>query len=263
MNKTKSQTSEFIYEMKPKNSQPLFLEITTSSITIDKMKYNLISCRDMTYEKLADNHINEAILRTQEEERYEIGAELHDNVCQVLATSQIYLSILKTKTQNHDSGSTLDNINDLIQKSLNEIRNISHQLAPPFFEDSTLQETLPILFENFNYASEAVLEVNFDESVNQLFIKKDTHLAIFRILQEQLRNIQKYANAKNVSIDIRKSNDNICVAIKDNGIGFNRKSKKKGIGLTNIERRVEILKGRIEIFSKLNQGCSLKIELPQ
>jgi len=245
-----------------KNGVKIHVEIITSELEINNKRCLLLSCNDITEKVQFQQYVNETIIKTQEDERYEIGAELHDNVCQILATSQIYLSILNEKSKQEENADCFNKVNTLIQKSLNEIRNISHQMAPAFFEDSKLSETLPILLENFNVEKLMNVNVNFDAAIENLAIDEHLHLNLFRILQEQLGNIRKYSKANNVSIEINNCADFVCMKIEDDGIGFNKESVKKGIGLTNMERRVELLNGEISIESQINKGCSISIKLP-
>lgn len=245
-----------------KNGKKIHVEITSSELEINKKRCVLISCNDITEKIQFQKYVNETIIKTQEDERYEIGAELHDNVCQILATSQIYLSILSEKLKEEENTDCFNKVNTLIQKSLNEIRNISHQMAPAFFEDSKLSETLPILLENFNAENLMNVNVEFDAEVENLVLNEHLHLNLFRILQEQLANIRKYSKANNVNIQINNCFDFICMKIEDDGIGFNKGNVKKGIGLTNMERRVGLLNGEIIIESEINKGCLISIKLP-
>ena len=245
-----------------KSGRQINVELNSSIFELNNVECCLISANDITEKIQFQKYVDETILKTQEDERYEIGAELHDNVCQVLATGQIYLSILKERTNSEEHSTYFKSINDLIQQSLNEIRNISHQMAPSFFEDSKLQETLPILIENFDLENETNISIDFDSSIEQLELNEVLHLNLFRIIQEQLSNIKKYAKAKNVKLHLSFNAGLITLKIQDDGIGFDRNKRNKGIGLSNMERRVGLLNGRITIESKLNEGCNVLAVIP-
>jgi signal transduction histidine kinase len=87
-------------------------------------------------------------------------------------------------------------------------------------------------------------------------------LHIFRILQEQLKNIVKYAKADTVSISLKNCANQFCLTIEDDGVGFDIKQKRSGIGLTNIRNRVESYNGTLEIVSSPGNGCKLLIKIP-
>jgi signal transduction histidine kinase len=88
-------------------------------------------------------------------------------------------------------------------------------------------------------------------------------LMFFRIVQEQLTNIQKHARARHISITIKEVEGAIRLRIRDDGIGFDPKTKKKGIGLGNIRSRTQIYNGRFDIKSAPGQGCLLTVTIPR
>lgn len=245
-----------------KSGKKINVELNSSIFELNNLECCLISSNDITEKIQFQKYVDETIIKTQEEERYEIGAELHDNVCQVLATGQIYLSILKERIGSEENSAYFKSINDLIQQSLNEIRNISHQMAPSFFEDSKLQETLPVIIENFDLENDINISIDFDPTLDQLVLSESLHLNLFRILQEQLTNIKKYSKAKNVDIRLSYNSKLVTLKIQDDGIGFDRTKRNKGIGLSNMERRVGLLNGRLIIDSKLNEGCMVLAVIP-
>ena len=87
-------------------------------------------------------------------------------------------------------------------------------------------------------------------------------LNLFRILQEQLRNIYNYAQANNLSIEVAINESQLMLIITDDGIGFDPKTVRKGIGLANIQRRVEMVAGTFNINASPGKGCKLEISIP-
>ena len=109
--------------------------------------YRSVIAIDVTEKILVDHKITKAIIKTQEDERYEIGSELHDNVCQLLATSQMLLGMLKNSVD--PAGTRLfDQCKQYISMALNDVRSVSHRLAPAFHEEATIEETLRNLLVN-------------------------------------------------------------------------------------------------------------------
>lgn len=102
--------------------------------------------------------------------------------------------------------------------------------------------------------------VNIDGFENSL--DNNTQLTFYRILQEQLGNIMKYAGADAVQINIRLLDDQIHLQVRDNGNGFDINKKKEGIGLENIRRRAQMLKGKVEIISSPGKGCEVNVLIP-
>jgi two-component system, NarL family, sensor histidine kinase UhpB len=98
---------------------------------------------------------------------------------------------------------------------------------------------------------------NLDENV----LNRDQKIAVYRIVQEQLNNILKYANASRVSIQLKNESGRIRLDIADDGDGFDPKAKRKGIGITNIISRAELYNGHVQIDSEPGKGCRLGVTL--
>jgi PAS domain S-box-containing protein len=244
-----------------KNKEIIDVEIYNSLITLGEKELLLVIGIDITEKLEFDNKMTRAIIQAQEDERYEIGAELHDNVCQLLTTSQLGLYMLEGKL---DEGSKkwYDQSLELIIRSLKEIRNLSHRLAPAFFDDTKIADSFSSLISTFNINDAYQLNVHIDEELNSIKIGVDLHLNLFRILQEQLRNIQKYAEASEINIDVKHFDNYIMMSIADNGKGFDTNQTFEGIGFANMKRRMDLFGGFLEINSTQGNGCHVFIKVP-
>ena len=96
----------------------------------------------------------------------------------------------------------------------------------------------------------------------EAFSNKDK-IHIYRMIQECMQNIYKHAKASHLKIGFEQEKDVILLNIQDNGVGFNTAKARKGIGLKNIDSRVRELGGKAEIYSKINQGTTIKIFIPK
>jgi PAS domain S-box-containing protein len=216
---------------------------------------------DITEKTLFDQKVTKAIIKTQEDERYEIGTELHDNVCQLLAASEIRLGILK-KSLPESSKELYDECRQHLVTASKELRNLSHRLAPAFFDDITLEDTFGILLRDFNVEKKYTIGLQFDPLVNQEKLNQETQLNLYRILQEQLRNIFKHAKATAVQVAISIHHENLLMKVSDNGIGFDTTAVKQGIGLANMKRRAELFSGKLTIESSTGNGSTIIVEIP-
>jgi signal transduction histidine kinase len=95
-----------------------------------------------------------------------------------------------------------------------------------------------------------------------LKLQDDQKLNLYRILQELLNNIVKHSDATHVDLQLLDVDDFLVVTLEDNGIGFDSKSKSNGLGLINIERRIEFLKGTIELSSVVHKGTFIVLSIP-
>jgi PAS domain S-box-containing protein len=244
-----------------KSGEIIELEIYSTPITIDNKQFISVIAIDVTEKKLFEHKIIKAIIKTQEEERYEIGGELHDNVCQILAASQLSLGLLKNSLLTTGI-QMFEQCRDNISLALVEIRNLSHRLAPVFFDNSTMEEAFERLFNTFNLEHKLSLSLNFDKTIKIYPVSLELELNLYRILQEQFRNIQKHAAASNIEVDVFRFNKMLLMRISDDGIGFNTEATRKGIGLANMKRRAELFSGKFEINSSPGNGCEILINIP-
>jgi PAS domain S-box-containing protein len=237
------------------------VEVQSKLVSMNDTKYRLAIIKDVTEKDRTDQQITRAIIKTQENERYEIGAELHDNICQILASTHISLGVL-AKSVKPGGMELFQQCRDYINLATQEIRNLSHRLAPAFFNDSTLEEAFEILLNNANIEKKYNASLYFDEAVEKANVSRELQLNLYRILQEQLRNILKYADCKNIEVDLIVKNNKIKMRVADDGVGFDVNAVKGGIGLSNMKRRVELFCGRFDVYSSAGNGCELVIDIP-
>lgn len=240
-----------------------YLELTITPIP-DKISKNIgyiIQVLDITERKQYDNKIAKAIIKTQEDERYEIGGELHDNVCQILVAAQMGLGMLNKNLVSNDM-ERLEESKRLVGTAIDDLRNLSHRLAPVFYSVANLEESFKKLIYTYHFSkhTRTSLQVEIDEEKYNL--SSQLQLNLYRILQEQLNNIYKYANATVIDIDLKIVNSKLRMIIMDNGIGFDMNAHIDGIGFANMRRRVEIFSGKFEILTSPDNGCLIRINIP-
>ena len=244
-----------------RNGQAVEVELRFKSIELMNRKMLLVIAIDVTKKEKREREINQAILKAQENERQEIGTELHDNICQILASSQLLLDLAK-RSGSLESSQLIDRSKKNITLALNEIRNLSHRMAPIFLEASSFEGAIKDLLFNMNPDDRYEIQFEFDQKITSELVSPDIQLNLYRILQEQLKNIVKYANASSIKVGLSLNNHVIGMYIIDNGVGFDIGKVKKGIGLVNIQRRTELFWGKFFIDTSPGKGCYLFIELP-
>jgi two-component system sensor histidine kinase UhpB len=107
------------------------------------------------------------------------------------------------------------------------------------------------------------LKINLSVSeLNEERIPENKQLMLFRIIQEQLNNIVKHAQALRVQINLHRTPSALLLEIKDDGTGFDPVKTRKGLGLTNIRNRVELFNGSVAIDSAPGKGCTLRVTIP-
>jgi signal transduction histidine kinase len=195
----------------------------------------------------------------QEKERSAIAQELHDNVNQILAGTNLLLSLAIKQPQNYTT--IIQNSMDNIKGAIEENRRLSHLLTAPDFESTKLTEQLVDLTDSM--LKIAGIEVGLvDSSFKERLLNDEQKLTIYRIAQEQCSNIIKYAEAKKVYITLSTENGVSKMVIADNGKGMQAGKKVVGIGLKNIRGRLSIFNGKAHVTTSSGKGFVLEVEFP-
>jgi signal transduction histidine kinase len=200
-------------------------------------------------------------LAVQENERLEIGMELHDNITQLLASAKMMLdtAIRQTKTKDEH----LEKARDDVFTAIHETRKLSHSLVVPGLETESLTDAIIRLLDRLKADNRMLVQLRLVSKKKLNLLDAAVRLALYRILQEQVNNIVKHAEATQVLVDLKHLTDSIQLTIQDNGVGFDPEVFSPGIGLSNINRRVSHLGGECRVHSVPGQGCQLNILIPQ
>jgi PAS domain S-box-containing protein len=223
---------------------------------------NNISDKVELEKKLADERLKKqqditaAAIIAQEHEREDLGKELHDNINQILATTKLYIEYALANDEMRVS--LLNSAKEFVASAVTELRNLSKSLLPPSLGEVGLLMALDELLESIRLVNQFNLTSEWDK-VDENLLNEQLKLTVFRIIQEQLNNIIKHAQAKNVSIKIKTLNKRLMVDIKDDGVGFVPSDKRKGVGLKNITSRAELHNGVMQLKSAPGQGCELSL----
>ena len=195
-----------------------------------------------------------SFIETQENERQRIAADLHDGIGAALAGIKLMLNQFKPESEADKE--LLHECKDAIQKTASSAREISHDLLPPALETIGLVRTLERMAKNLS-SSSLIIKTN---CLLNYRLDKKIELALYRITQELINNTIKYAQASVITIELVEKEEGIFFQYFDNGIGFDKKGHN-GLGLKNIESRVQMIEGTIEFFSEPNKQTGVKIYL--
>lgn len=201
-----------------------------------------------------DRNISTMIVEAEQNERSRIAGELHDSVSQKLAYVNMQLS----------SGESSETTSDLLQQAMNEVRSISHNLYPVDLEKGIIP-ALTYLCEQNNFASKQMkFELKTNTSLLDHAAGKNIELILFRIIQEISNNARKYSEASLLTIDINKTENTIFLEVSDNGKGFDTciVNESTGIGIKNIQNRINQIGGTFKLTSYPEQGTRYKINIP-
>lgn len=214
--------------------------------------------QELMKEKLRrEIEVAETIVRVQEQERAHIGHELHDNVNQILCSAKLYAQMLKLADQ--DQQVIKHKAMEYITLAVDEIRKLSKELTVPRLKEG-LKDSIQSLINDMHESSPVTFNFSYDEECESTSAEKK--VTIYRMIQEQVKNILKHSRATVASISLHKINTDLRLIIWDNGIGFNTHQVARGIGLSNMQDRLSLYSGALEIVSAPEEGCKLLISLP-
>lgn len=224
------------------------------------------------FEEVLNNHselqrLLTRLAETQEEERRRFSRDLHDGIIQNLSAILFSLSFLENALDPKEESATkeLTQIKNIVEETVTDLRKIIYDLRPTILDSLGLVPTLEKHLDRFSQMTS--IETAYVAKVD-VRLPGAVETALFRLAQESLNNINKHANATKVSLDLRQADNQVIMAVKDNGAGFsvektNRKlSQDSGFGLSGMRERVQSLDGDVEIKSVPGEGTVVNVTIP-
>ena len=250
-------TIHSLFLIRDKDDSPLYLANVITDITE----------RRQTEERI--HTLTQELIAAQENERQRISRELHDHVAQDLAASKMTCGLLLSHKQVFADNvrNYISRVSDTLGEAITDIRDLSYSLRPPDLDEWGLSRSISLYCSNFSEKSAMDVEF-YSTGIDQLVLKADSGIHIFRLVQEGLNNIWKHANASRATIKLVGASPNIILRIEDNGQGFDvsrrmvQAMEEKRMGLRNMEERARLLKGQMNIQSRPTFGTVISIKFP-
>lgn len=192
---------------------------------------------------------SQAVLKGEEQERQRIAQDLHDSMGGMLANIRMSISAQEVEQSEELLGK--------IDKSISEMRRISRNLMPETLKNLGLEIAVKELCESMTHKH---LRIQFEAFDLETDVSFQIQLALYRIVQEGISNVIKYAQATNVIVQISQNEGLLNLTIEDDGIGFDTADVVYGLGIKNIENRVQLINGSVEINSLKGQGTTINVE---
>jgi signal transduction histidine kinase len=207
----------------------------------------------------------EKVMTAQEEERKRISRELHDETSQALTSLMVSLKVLEAEAPADSVGERLQEMRQVVAKTLDEVHHMARELRPSVLDDMGLIPALERYVRD--YGQKYQTEVDFHTTgFDGQRVAPSAEVALYRIIQEALTNVAKYAQAQSVSVLLDWREDWVAAIVEDDGIGFDPQSvtssPSHGLGLFGMEERVSLLGGTFKIESVLGGGTTVFIRIP-
>ncbi|MBX7051781.1 MAG: sensor histidine kinase [Flavobacteriales bacterium] len=193
----------------------------------------------------------QAVIEAQEEERKRIARELHDSVGQQLAVLKLNLSKSMASTQTAE----------LLEKTITDVRSISHQMLPVTLEKFGLVPAIrELLDQSLQHSSVAF---HFESHGLDQRMGEKTELALFRVCQELISNVLKHARANRLNLQLYRVRQNVVLIIEDNGTGISSTAEENaGMGLLNIKTRILNIGGELSMENATHGGLVATVRVP-
>lgn len=212
-----------------------------------------------TEKKLA---ATEAVLKGEEQERTRLAQDLHDGLGGMLSGIKYSFQTMKGNLiMTPENAQAFERGMDMLDSSIREMRRVAHNMMPEALVKFGLNTALKDLCNDLSQGG--ALKINYQSlGLENEQLDAVMSITIYRIVQELLNNTLKHAAAKNAIVQLSKTGKQLSVTVEDDGKGFDtgKLTGTKGIGWTNIEHRVEFLKGKLDVNSQLGKGVSVHIE---
>ncbi|MBD1397059.1 sensor histidine kinase [Pontibacter sp. JH31] len=208
----------------------------------------------------------DAALEAQEAERRRVARDLHDEVGGMLALVRLNIGQVALKANGNNAAiETANRSKQLLDEAIHSVRRISHDLLPVVLDKMGLVQAINSLAHSV--PPESGLEVRFAHNLDKDRLDVRRELLLFRILQELLSNSLKYAEASLITVDLHRADGQLKLSYTDNGKGFDydashQASSAGGLGLKNLQSRVDLLDGSLYLFSKVGAGIKADIIIP-
>ena len=217
-------------------------------------------------EKIRDQLLDKIII-AQEDERRRIARELHDETSQSLTSILIGLRLLEEKHDERERQREIQHLRDLMQQTLREVHEMAWQLRPSVLDTFGLKVALQRYIDEYKnkYALDVDLYVVGDDDLR---LKSEIEISIYRIAQEALTNVARYAQAKNISVILERQPSQLNLIVEDDGIGFdvqeilNKEPNSGNLGILGMQERVSLLGGTFVIESEADKGTAIFVRIP-
>ncbi len=220
---------------------------------------------DITDIAETEEKILNATLRGEDDERRRIAKDIHDGVQQTLISAMLSLQSVESEMASlkADKAKNFKLGMKMLKDGVEETRSIAHSIMPKSIQDFGLVKTLESLSQNITETKNVV--VNFYENLGATKLDIIIETSLYRICQEALNNIFKYANATEITIQLMKYEDCILFTIEDNGKGFDTNNPglyENGLGLSSMQSRASAISATLDISSHLGAGTNILVEIP-
>jgi len=200
--------------------------------------------------------------KIREEERRSLARELHDELGSILTAAKLDITFIKSRCaqSNPELVPKCDRVSAMLDQGTALKRRIIDNLRPSTLDMLGLAPAARDLVETFAGNAKIVVDAEIDD---EIVIRNDDALVLFRLIQEALANVERHANASEAWVELRREGDTIRVLVRDNGTGFDPAARREpGGGIALMRQRLRALGGKFNLTSIPGSGTTIEASLP-
>lgn len=255
LDKGSSFKKEFIQESL--SGKEIIVEVILNKLDSNAEMEFITLVLDRTEEIYFERRKNEVISQAEEGEKKKIARELHDGLGQNMVLLNLLFQSLKPSV---DQEGQYNEVSNLLQSCIRELKEIAYSLLPPELENGFLNA-----INRFSNRINALGKINFVIEVQDGFVETDfgsmDKFNLYRIAQEFINNSMKHSQAKSLTFEIQKTDEELVITISDDGVGFDMENVDKGLGLQNLQHRMKMSNIKGQIQSAPGQGAKLQMRI--
>lgn len=207
-----------------------------------------------------NREISTSLLKGQSLERKRVAADLHDNLAAKVAGIRWRLQLVDKSAIKGDDAEIYQSAEDALYEVLGEIRLISHNMMPTLLEKEGLIQAIKSLLTELNSLKKTRFNLQVPDNLGKLEAKIEFEL--FNVILELTTNILRHAGAKKAEIQLQHTKNQLLLNVTDDGVGFKANESEFGIGMTNIQTRIESLKGKVAYDTPFQGGSHVQVIVP-
>lgn len=210
----------------------------------------------------------ELVIEAQEDERARVARDLHDEIGQALTSVLLALRLVEgalsdTSPDVAEARQRVGEVRELAVAALADVRRLAFDLRPTVLDDLGLAVALEGLAQHFTQRHGIALEVAVDGLADPPRLPAPVETVVYRVVQEALTNVARHAQARSVSLVVRRSTARLRAVIEDDGAGFDpARPAPQALGLLGMAERAAAVGGTVEIASRPQAGTTVMLEVP-
>ncbi len=218
----------------------------------------------LAHDAHALQQISHQILQAQEEERYRLARELHDEAAQSLTTLLVYIRLLERAKNPDEAQRHVQELRELTVRALEDVRRVAVDLRPTILDDLGLVAALEWRVDELNKQNGVHAAIASEGMDRRL--PRAAELVLYRVGQEALSNVHRHAGASEVKVTLRRDGDLCVLQVADNGAGFDPALVEQydghGLGLVGMRERIAMIGGELEVKSQPGAGAQITAQIP-